>query len=213
MDIKELIKEHHGAMVAKGFYDCPKCNGKKSTCNYEHSEGLAYCLKCKICPTCKGSGINPNKNIGELLMLIVSEMSEALEAHRIKKFADWDGFKTFIKEDFNLGFESCIKDTLGDEIADVILRIADICGYLKLDLYFDEKFVNSCRISGNVGEDLYCILLKLPSLNTFDSQNSFNWAFTFLSLFCTHYHIDIEKHINLKAQYNLSRPRKHGKDY
>lgn len=55
-------------------------------------------------------------NVGQNLMLIVSELSEALEAHRKDHF----------------GYEQ--KDTFEDEIADTLLRIFDMCEGMDIDI-------------------------------------------------------------------------------
>ncbi len=58
----------------------------------------------------KGFWDNP-RNIGESLMLIVTELAEAMEAHRIQ---DQENFK--------------------EEIADSFIRLLDLCGGLKIDI-------------------------------------------------------------------------------
>lgn len=57
-----------------------------------------------------------SQNIPEKLMLIVTEVSEACEAHRHNK-----------TEDFN------------EEIADTFIRLADLCGYLNIDIEYEIK--------------------------------------------------------------------------
>lgn len=94
---------------------------------------------------------NKELNIGERLMLVTSELGEALEAHRKNRFADFSDF-----EDTPESFAKHIKDTFEDELADTIIRLLDLCGGLE---------------------------------------------------------IDIEKHINLKLEYNKTRPYLHGKQY
>ena len=102
------------------------------------------------------------QNVGELLMLVVSELGEAMEAHRKNKFSE--PFDRFIwQEDLNeeksidrLNFQNYFKDTFEDEIADSVIRLLDL--------------------SAGLG-------------------------------------IDLERHINLKVAYNLSRPQLHGKLY
>jgi NTP pyrophosphatase (non-canonical NTP hydrolase) len=77
-----------------------------------------------------------SRNNGEMLMLIVSELGEAMEALRKGRIADWT------THDDNIGnggcpkanFESCIKDTFEDEIADSLIRILDMCGGLGIDI-------------------------------------------------------------------------------
>lgn len=82
-----------------------------------------------------------NQNIGEMLMLIVSELSEALEADRKNKHADLKkynaGIATYNGESESQDkstFEFFVKDTFEDELADAVIRIADLCGYLNIDL-------------------------------------------------------------------------------
>ena len=83
----------------------------------------------------KGFYENP-KETGTLLMLIVSELGEALEADRKNKHSDIKKF-TELQFDF-LGFENSfkqeIKDTFEDEIADSLIRILDLCAYKGIDI-------------------------------------------------------------------------------
>lgn len=72
------------------------------------------------------------REIGTLLMLCVSELSEALEADRKGRHAK--PFESLSLEDFKGKFEQNFKDTFEDELADTIIRILDLCGYLKIDI-------------------------------------------------------------------------------
>jgi len=114
------------------------------------------------------------RETGTLLMLMVSELSEALEADRKNKHADLSKMQPDVErlteifknshaqdlisadEPFKQAFEDNVKYTFEDEIADVFIRLFDFIG----------------------------------------QRN-----------------IDIEKHIELKMQYNLTREYKHGKAY
>ena len=51
------------------------------------------------------------RNIGEALMLIVTELAEAMESHRLKD-----------QENFN------------EELADTFIRLFDLCGGLNIDI-------------------------------------------------------------------------------
>jgi NTP pyrophosphatase (non-canonical NTP hydrolase) len=70
-----------------------------------------------------------NKMISSKLMLIVSELGEALEAlrhdTRCKKLPARYSKRVFLKT---------VKDTFEDEIADTIIRIFDLCGYMGINL-------------------------------------------------------------------------------
>lgn len=86
-------------------------------------------------------------DFGTRLMLTVSELSEALEADRKKRMADLQEFEEaisnsqfdrFTEDEFNeiwnSLFERHIKDTVQDELADAVIRIADMCQYYGFDL-------------------------------------------------------------------------------
>ena len=92
----------------------------------------------------KGFYDNP-REIGTTLMLVVSELSEALEADRKNRRARLGDFESRQKhrneisettqEDyFKESFETYIKDTFEDEIADTMIRLFDICGHLDIDI-------------------------------------------------------------------------------
>jgi NTP pyrophosphatase (non-canonical NTP hydrolase) len=84
------------------------------------------------------------ENIGQTLMLIVSELAEALEADRIAKYANLKVFENCMDaNDINEGdmdlyikqsFQENIKDTFQDEIADAFIRLFDLCGGLQIDI-------------------------------------------------------------------------------
>lgn len=67
----------------------------------------------KLChETAKEKGFwDEKRNIGEALMLIVTELSEAMEAHRVQ---DHENFK--------------------EELADTFIRLFDLCGGLNIDI-------------------------------------------------------------------------------
>jgi NTP pyrophosphatase (non-canonical NTP hydrolase) len=77
-----------------------------------------------------------NKNVLLKLMLIVSEISEAAEAYRKRKLGpNWKAFDFFIKQSsFDDSFKTYIKDFMEDELADTIIRVLDLCGYMKIDI-------------------------------------------------------------------------------
>lgn len=80
------------------------------------------------------------KNIGEMLCLIHSEVSEALEADRKNHYADLDEFEKDIKETvdeeqyFCGYFATSIKNSFEDELADVIIRVLDLCAFKGIDI-------------------------------------------------------------------------------
>ena len=89
-----------------------------------------------------------NQNIGCLLMQVVSEVSEAMEAHRLGKYMSF----VSLPLDFILPKMDEIKDTFEVEIADVFIRLASLCGYLNIDI---EKFINATMDYTNWREPLH----------------------------------------------------------
>lgn len=84
------------------------------------------------------------RNVGEMLMLVVSELGEAIEAHRKGRFASLEAFEIRgldgEETDINADFEELIKDTFEDEIADAVIRLFDMCGGLGINL---EKHISA----------------------------------------------------------------------
>lgn len=79
---------------------------------------------------------------GTQLMLVVSELSEALEAVRKGRFCDKESVQSLMKKDFGgdfdnkfqEAFENDVKDTFEDELADALIRILDICAFYDIDI-------------------------------------------------------------------------------
>lgn len=77
-----------------------------------------------------------DRNIGEMLCLIHSEVSEALECDRKKKSILHDPGYVAEQQDekFKECFERFIKDTFEDELADIMIRVMDLAAYKGIDL-------------------------------------------------------------------------------
>jgi NTP pyrophosphatase (non-canonical NTP hydrolase) len=98
-------------------------------------------LSKKVHQNAKDKGFFDNeKNIGEMLCLIHSEVSEALEADRKDKYFN----KGFLKIDevisiedetaFMWKFGNHVKDTFEDELADIMIRVMDLAEFKGINL-------------------------------------------------------------------------------
>lgn len=77
------------------------------------------------------------KNIGEMLCLIHSEVSEALEADRKNKYVQCNihDLNEFIGEQaFVDVYGISIKGRFEEEMADIVIRVMDMCAFKNIDL-------------------------------------------------------------------------------
>lgn len=78
------------------------------------------------------------KNIGEMLALIHSEVSEALECDRKGRYSDNEQVTRINAIESNtlflIEFKNLIKDTFGAELADIIIRTLDLAEYKGIDI-------------------------------------------------------------------------------
>lgn len=156
------------------------------------------------------------------LMLVVTEIAEAVNSDRKGKRADRYGFEhnisapiskhetAYTDERFSYWFEQFIKDSVEDELADVAIRLFDLAGALYIEphriimrtefegLSFTEMAYKICKFL--VNDNLTIAHKVCAALN-----HTVYWAESL--------NIDLEWHIEKKMKYNESRPNKHGKRY
>ena len=79
------------------------------------------------------------KNIGEMLCLIHSEVSEALEADRKGKYLSQDVSVSHIyyndeDDEFQYDYANAVKGSFEEELADIIIRVMDLAAFKNIDL-------------------------------------------------------------------------------
>jgi NTP pyrophosphatase (non-canonical NTP hydrolase) len=82
--------------------------------------------------------------IAQILMLVVCELAEAVEADREGRRADLEAFERgsagasmfweASKDRWCGSFKAHVKDAFEDEIADAIIRLLDLCCHLGIDI-------------------------------------------------------------------------------
>ena len=151
-------------------------------------------------------GFWENPNLLEKKMLIISELGEAIEAHRKGKVCMMNGMSRENMERFHIeypkafkdDFLTFVKDTYEDELADVVLRIWDYMEYKG----YNQIQPQPAKICENIGEALYHVTLSIVEAN-------FNLALDLLYGLSP----NMDWHIRMKMAYNKTRPHKHGKSY
>ena len=96
-------------------------------------------------------------NIGQSLMLVVGEISEAMDAHQCGRFAkveDVNNCCDAVGNALEYYFEKHIKNTFEDELADIVIRTLDFCAAFNFDI--EEAYDKTCAtVPDNVGEALF----------------------------------------------------------
>lgn len=159
------------------------------------------------------------QNIGERMMLVVSELGEALEAHRKRRTSNLELFQKLQEtQSFVSAFEECVKDTIGDELADAVIRLCDFCGYKGITISINPTTAEPIP-DFNFGESLLCLTHHLFSIYAAEYKPlvkpllSIELSFFLLFSIAKMMDIDLPTHITLKMKYNETRPAKHGKEY
>lgn len=155
----------------------------------------------------------PERSKGEMVMLMVSELGECLDAHRAGKF--YNNVDDLVGKNQNQFFLTLFKNhcksTVQDEMADVAIRVLDYVYGWKITVY-DREFRKES--TGNFANDLLRINHYIIQAYH-DVEAGRDWGYTLSAIekFCEWYKIDLEKHIQWKIKYNAQRPHKHGKAY
>lgn len=161
------------------------------------------------------------RNTGELLMLIVSECGEALEAHRSGRIGRWedcvlsmvdaDGTFCMDKDLWEEDFREIIKDGFADKLADIVIRIADWMGHNQWKI----GIPYTPRTPENVGEALYGVVESIVGYEHGAGESPANCDTAIHKVFAiaNAHDIDLWRHIELKLAYNRTRPHRHGKSY
>ncbi|MGN1155679.1 MAG: hypothetical protein ACI4TK_05845 [Agathobacter sp.] len=161
------------------------------------------------------------------LMMIVTEIGEAIEADRKRRHLDKKAFEIFalVDKEFAMSqywkekgfinmFQNIVKDTFEDELADIVIRCCDYLGVHGLT--FDQAYVGPIEFPNGFyhyfaekGWDWVRILNN----NEYKIPQRIAGLLYEVIWYCEEVGINIEKHVNWKLRFNHSRPRLHGKAY
>lgn len=155
------------------------------------------------------------------LMLVITELAEAVEADRLGRHADKLGFETCIsnayhgvvRDDwFTYCYNRCIKGTVEEELADAVIRLLDLAGYRKFDLNDTMVLCYCVDEEKTFTENCYSIVQNLSDARHSVEEN-INYSMRQILKLASFYDIDLLWHINQKMKYNEFRGYKHGKLY
>lgn len=153
------------------------------------------------------------------LCLVITELSEAVEADRKGRHADLKSFNEAINGfACEIAFEGYIKDTVEDELANAAIRILDLAGTTgddigegfedvckrakEADNFLEDEFYRRERFTESIYMIVDDIINEGCDIALFD-----------LFLLAEVHGFDLNEHIKLKMEYNRTRERLHGKKY
>lgn len=153
----------------------------------------------------------------ELLMLVITEIAEAVNADRRNHHADVEAFKKYEDSlDFMQNFERQIKNTVEDELADVVIRSLDLAGLHSIDLsdamsLIDKLTSVKCKKeTDGTFVELMFELVKIISPEDIELNIKVNAILLCVVELCRAKNIDIDWHVEQKMRYNELRPYRHG---
>lgn len=162
------------------------------------------------------------RNFGEICALIISELYEALEAHRENNISNINAKEAYDGNEVNKeNFEKYVKNTLQDELVDVIIRCLDALYGFGSDFSFIEDPDEPSFIGENFAEHIL-ILNHYPIYSHENFINGFSgWQQDLYDLISSiddlfekeSFPIDLNWHLDAKIAYNKTRQHKHGKKY
>ncbi len=153
------------------------------------------------------------------LMLVITELSEAIEADRKCMKPDIKRYKYLMGEytsecsprTFEHMFEVYLKDSIQDELADAFIRLLDLAGARNLNMN-RANFTNIVSKKKTFTENIYAIIKDLTN-NKYSLEEQVFYCLSQISRLAEILDISLPWHVEQKMKYNKLREYKHGKKY
>ena len=157
------------------------------------------------------------------LMLVITELSEAVEADRKGNYGDAEKYikamNAYNGVDkpicFERHFNKYIKDSVADELADAAIRLLDLAGLRNVEVQrietMEAAYVSLFK-SMPFTECIYDIVMNITKCER-TIRPCVNLSLAIIFALAESRGIDLLWHINEKMKYNELRPNKHGKLY
>lgn len=158
------------------------------------------------------------------LMLVISELAEAIEADRKGRMANAAWFEQMInqtpscheaatcEERYAYWFETYIKDTLQDELADTVIRLLDLAGAHGYNVFRSFITRNDLTRQRAFTENVWEIVQVVTNSNIPVSVRVI-LSIEMVDVLANTYGFNLWWYVEKKMEYNINRPYKHGKKY
>ena len=145
------------------------------------------------------------------LMLVITEIAEMVEAHRVSRKANTAAYNEMPNK--QIGFEKFIKNTMEDEMADIVIRLADLAGALGVNF---EK-MSPCRYyraysKFSFTENAFA-LSKGLCRDSIGIEKRIQFGLDFVNKWAQELNIELAFFVAQKMRYNVMRPYRNGKQY
>lgn len=150
------------------------------------------------------------------LCLVISELMEAVEAHRKGRRVRINERETYEliqrKKFYMYAFDNYIKGSVEEELADAVIRLLDLAGLRNIELE------NDCLDDEVLEEYSHIFIGKTFTESIFNITKNLidrDISYSLIKIFglAKHLNIDLLWHIEQKQRYNELRENKHGKRY
>lgn len=169
----------------------------------------------------------PDLDINQALMLIITEMGEAIQASRHDRHGSIEDYNKWLGVSEEQAYEESLEGTVESEFADIALRIMSLLGWYNsqniiclmndIELKKTEEFHKVEFEHGNYSlpTAMYLIITRItyfPFSCSPQWMNTLRLQDILVQVFALAHAegIDLVEHIKLKMQYNESRPYLHG---
>ena len=180
-------------------------------------------MKKEAYETARAHGWHDEKHGDEhYLMLIVTEIAEAVQTDRkgrhadVSKFKEWQGNSLPLSEEtrtrrFKEDFEAYIKNTVEDELSDVVIRCLDLAELRGIDFHYAEKLLSEgVREFEGTFPELMFFSCEEITCHGYDITEKLNALVAGIIAYCNQKSIDLPFFIRTKMNYNRLRGYKHG---
>lgn len=174
--------------------------------------------------------LKPDLDINQELMLIITEMSETIQAQRHSRNGSIEDYNKWLGVSEEQAYEESLEGTVQSEFADIAIRIMSLLGWYdsqkviclmndteirKTEEYYKVEFEHG---NYSLPDAMYLIITRMtyfpfscsPAwMNTLRLQEVLVMVFALAHI----EGIDLVEHIKLKMKYNESRPYLHGCKY
>lgn len=140
------------------------------------------------------------------LCLVMTEVAEAVEADRKGIRANVAGFEKCIGIEYKQRFKDYIKNSIEEEFADVVIRLLDMAVTLYgVDVNL-ERYHIRFRKGLTFSENAWYFTKEILNCGTMNIGDSIAYMYSWADSLG----IDLDRHIELKMEYNATRSYKHG---